>query len=44
MLRNREAKLIRTRPREVKFIRVAQTKSRAKSCIIAVLYAYLTAV
>ena len=40
---DREAKPIRTRSREVKFIRVAQTKPRAKGCIIAVFSAYLMA-
>ena len=40
---DRGVKLVHTRPREVKFIRVAQTKSRAKGRIIAVFRAYLTA-
>ena len=34
---------VRTRSREVKFIRIAQTKPRAKGRIIAVFRVYLTA-
>ena len=40
---NRGAKPVRARPREVKFIRITQTKPRAKGRIIAVFRAYLTA-
>lgn len=40
---DREANLVRTRSREVKFIRVAQTKPRTKGRIIAIFRAYLTA-